>query len=204
MLDDTLSSATNRAGDIIRMHLKQPLVLAGRTVAPAGAPASLLIVDTSAAQIADTYGFVDIFVKPLHLSNGREIPLGVASSRLSPRDTAGHESTVAIEDTIADIVIPYAGLFQILRKGKNFVLHPGAELRARVNATLVATPEGVVIQTPRPPGASVEVPHAAFDALPLSRPMPSAPPPATAAPPPPTPTSNPTSTPSPGGTPTPL
>jgi hypothetical protein len=201
VLDDPLSSSANKPGDVVHMHLKDPLVLDGRVVAPAGSPASLLVVDTSAAKIMDTYGFIDIFVEPLKLPDGREIPLGVAATRLRPRDTSGHESTVGVEDTIADIVVPYAGLFQILRKGRNFVLNPGAELRAHIDATLLSTPHGVAIETPRPFTASLEAPQPAFQALPLARPMPSAPPPPTVAPPPVTP--SPTATPSPMPTPSP-
>ncbi len=184
VLDDTLSSSADKTGDVIRMHLKDPLVVGGHVLAAAGTPASLLIVDTSAAQILDTYGFIDIFVPPLKLSDGREIPLGVDATRLRPRDTAGHESTVAIEDTIADIVVPYAGLFQIFRKGRNFVLHPGAELRVHLDATLSATPRGIAIETPPPLVPSTETPAPAFQPLPLAQPMPPPPPPPTVAPPP--------------------
>jgi hypothetical protein len=197
VLDDTLSSSASKAGDVVHMHLKEPLLLRGKVIAPAGSAASLLVVDSSAAQILDTYGFIDIFVQPMKLPDGREVPLGVAQTRLRPRDTSGHESTVAIEDTIADIVIPYAGLFQIFRKGRNFVLHPGAELRAHLDATLTATPRGIAIETPRPFSAPLETPHPAFQALPLAQPMPSAPPPPTVAPPPETPSPVPSPTPSP-------
>lgn len=201
VLDDPLSSSASKAGDTVRMHLKEALIVHGTVVAPAGTPASLLIVDTSAAKILDTYGFIDIFVEPLKLPDGRAIPLGVAATRLRPRDTAGHESTVAVEDTIEDIVVPYAGLFQIFRKGRNFVLSPGAELQAHIDATLVATPHGVVVETPQPFAASIATPHAAFQALPIARPMPSAPPAPTVAPPPVTPSPV---TPSPATTPSPL
>lgn len=181
------------------MHLKSDLVVGNRVVARAGTPGTLRIVDTSAAKISDIYGFVDIFVDPLHLGDGRDVPLFLASSRLSPRDTAGHESTVAIEDTLEDIVIPYAALYQILRKGKNFVLHPGAELKARLDATLVASGRrGVDIETPSPLSASLDPPHPTFPVLPMAEPMPSAPPPPTVAPPP-TPSS--TTAPSPTTTP---
>lgn len=182
-----MSSAANKPGDVIRMHLKSDLVVGDRVLARAGTPATIRIVDSSAAKISDVYGFIDIFVPPLRLADGREIPLFVASSRLSPRDTAGHESTVAIEDTLEDIVVPYAALYQIFRKGKNFVLHPGAELKARLDATLVETRRGVDIETPSPLSASLYPPHPSFPVLPIAAPMPSAPPPPTVAPPPATP-----------------
>jgi hypothetical protein len=202
VLDDSISSAANKPGDVIRMHLKNDLVVGDRVVARAGTPATLRIVDTSSAKISDVYGFVDIFVDPLRLNDGRDVPLFLASSRLSPRDTAGHESTVAIEDTLEDIVIPYAALYQIFRKGKNFVLHPGAELKARLDATLVGSEGGVEIETPSPLSASLDPPHPTFPVLPLAEPMPSAPPPPTVAPPPTTtPAESPPASPAPSITP---
>lgn len=189
VLDDTISSASNKAGDVVRMHLKDPLIVGGRVIAPAGAPASLRVIDSSAAQMLDTYGFVDIYVEPLGLADGRSVPLGVEATRLTPRNTAGHRSTVEIEDAIEDIVIPYAGLYQIFRQGRNFVVHPGAELRARIEATLTATPLGMRIETPQPFAAPRDAPRASFQAEPLAHPMPPPPPPATAAP---SPTATPT------------
>lgn len=178
------------------MHLKSDVRVGGRVVAAAGTPGFVRIVDTSAAQMLDRYGFVDISVEPLRLPDGRELPLGVATTRLAPRDTAGHESTVAVEDTIEDIVVPYAALYQILRHGRNFVVRPGAELKTRILATLRATRGGVAIETPQPFAATLETPHAAFEALPLAQPMPRAPPPATVKPPPtPAPTPSPSSQP---------
>ncbi len=195
VLDDPISSSANKAGDVIRMHLKSALRVDGRIVAPAGAPDVVHVVDTSAAQMLDRYGFVDIYVDPLRLPDGREIPLGVATTRLSPRDTAGHESTVAIEDTIEDVVIPYAALFQIARHGRNFVVGAGAELKTRLLATLSATPTGVAIETPQPFAVNLETPNAAFQALPLAQPLPHAPPPPTVAPPTVAPTPSPSPTP---------
>ncbi|MHB8433907.1 MAG: hypothetical protein ACYC8W_05725 [Candidatus Tyrphobacter sp.] len=202
VLDDRISSSANKAGDVIRMHLKSDLRVGGRVVAPAGTPDLVHVVDTSAAQMLDRYGFVDIYVDPLHLPDGREIPLGVATTRLSPRDTAGHESTVAIENTLEDIVVPYAVLFQIARHGRNFVIGAGAELKTRLLATLRETRAGIAIETPQPFAATLETPGAAFQALPIARPMPHAPPPPTPAPPPPTATPSPTPTPSVSPTPT--
>ena len=65
VLDDPISSKGAKAGQIVRAHLKDAIVVAGRVVVPAGAPGQIRIVDSSAADIMDTYGFVDIFFEPL-------------------------------------------------------------------------------------------------------------------------------------------
>ena len=124
MLDDPISSKTSKSGQIVRAHLKEPIVVAGRTVAPAGTPAQIKILDVSAADIADQYGFVDIFFEAADACRtGASLPLRTPIARLTPNVTSGHESTVEAEDTVGDIFVPYYSLWQIVRHGK--------ELRAR-------------------------------------------------------------------------
>ena len=102
-------------------------MVGGRTVAAAGTPAQIKIVDASPSDIADTYGFVDIFFEPLALPDGRSLPLRTPIARLTPNVSAGHESTVGAEDTVGDIFVPYYTIWQIVRKGKNFVLGAGLD-----------------------------------------------------------------------------
>jgi hypothetical protein len=192
VLDDPISSKSSKAGQIVRAHLKNAIVVGGRIVAPAGAPAQIRIVDSSAADIADTYGFVDIFFEPLALPSGRTLPLRAPIARLAPRVSSGHESTVGAEDTVGDIFIPYYPLWQIFRKGKNFVLQAGSELPARTEATVTAQPDGTIaIVTPRPLPPSGEVPNSAFPVEPMATPLGGTPPthrPPTPSPPTPSPT----------------
>jgi hypothetical protein len=172
VLDDPISSKAAKAGQLIRAHLKSALVVGGRTVAPAGAPEQIRIVDVSPADIADTYGFVDIYYEPLPLPDGRQLPLRAPVARLEPHVTAGHESTVESEDTVGDIFVPYYSLWQILRKGKNFVLKPGSELPARTEATISAQPNGtigIVTPPPLPPGSYA--PNSSFPVIPLATPI---------------------------------
>ena len=170
--DDPISSKSSQSGQLVHAHLKDALTVGGRVVAPAGTPATIKIVSVSAADIGDVYGFVDIFFEPLVLPDGRSLPLRAPIARLSPRVTAGHESTVAVEDTIEDQVIPYHWLVHIFRKGKNFVLNPGSQIPARTEATLTALPNGTVaIQTPVPPPTSLKVPKSSFPVLPEATPF---------------------------------
>ncbi len=172
VLDDPISSRGSKPGATVRAHLKSPLVVGGRTVAPAGAPVQIRIVDTSPADIMDTYGFVDIFFEPLALGDGRALPLRTPVARLAPNVSAGHETTVEAEDTAGDIFVPYYPLWQIMRKGKNFVLGPGSVIPANTEATLTTQPNGTIaIVTPPPLAASSETPVSAFPVSPLATPF---------------------------------
>jgi hypothetical protein len=194
VLDDSISSKSSKTGQIVHAHLRSAIVVGGRTVAPAGTPAQIRIVDSSASDIMDTYGFVDIFFEPLRLSDGRTIPLRTPIARLTPTTSAGHESTVGAEDTVGDIFVPYYSLWQIVRHGKNFVLGAGSVLPANTEAMLTAQPNGsIAIVTPPPILQSTEAPNSAFPVQPLATPLETAPPhPKSTARPTPTPTPWPT------------
>jgi hypothetical protein len=170
--DEPISSKSSKAGELVRAHLKSAIVISGRVVAPAGTPAQIKIVDVSPSDILDVYGFVDIYFEPLQLPDGRILPLRAPVARLSPRVTAGHESTVEAEDTVGDIFVPYYTFWQILRKGKNFVLGAGSELPARTEATITTQPNGsIAIVTPQPLSPRVEVPISAFSPVPVATPF---------------------------------
>jgi hypothetical protein len=172
VLDESISSKSSKAGQYVAAHLKDPIVVDGRVIAPAGAPVKIKIVDVSPADIGDVYGFVDIFFEPLPLPDGRVLPLRAPVSRLEPHVTSGHQSTVALEDTIEDEVIPYHFLYHIFRKGKNFVLNPGSELPAHTEATLTVQRSGVVaIETPRPPAEELNAPKSSFPVEPIATPF---------------------------------
>ena len=171
VLDDAISSKSSKGGQIVRAHLKEPIVVAGQTIAPAGTPAQIKILDSSAADIADQYGFVDIFFEAMTLPDGRTLPLRTLITRLTPNVTAGHESTVGAEDTVGDIFVPYYSLWQIVRHGKNFVLGAGSVMPARTEATIAAGRNGKVsIEIPRPTTQSTEPPNSSFPVMPLATP----------------------------------
>jgi len=172
VLDEPISSKSARAGQLVRAHLKNPIVIAGRTVAPAGSPVQIKIVDSSAADIADTYGFVDIFFEPLALPDGRLLPLRTQVARLTPNVSSGHGSTVAAEDTVGDIFVPYYPIWQILRKGKNFVMGIGSVIPAQTEATITAQKNGgIAIVAPPPLQAGTEPAAATFPVSPIATPF---------------------------------
>ncbi len=203
VLDDPISSNHSKGGQFVRVHLRNDLVVGGRTIAPAGTPGQIKIVDASPADIADTYGFVDIYFEPLALPDGRSLPLRTPLARLTPNVSAGHESTVGAEDTVGDIFVPYYSIWQIVRHGKNFVLGAGSVVSARTEATLTTQRDGTIaIMTPRPLAAGTEPPTASFPVMPLATPYG----PNGATPHPrshPTPEPTPTTSPAPEGTPLP-
>ncbi|HVA28977.1 MAG TPA: hypothetical protein VNF68_12410, partial [Candidatus Baltobacteraceae bacterium] len=170
VLDGTISSASSSANEIVTAHLKDALVLNGTTIAAAGTPVRIRILDVKHAENPDIYGYVDIYFYPLLLASGGTIPLRPPTSHLNVNVSAGHESTVGVENTIGDIFSPTL-LLHVFRKGRNFTLEPGATIRARTQATVSLTHDGTIaIATPAPVVLDAETPHATFKAMPLSTP----------------------------------
>ncbi len=158
---------------MVNAHLKDALVIGSHTVANAGTPVQIRILDAKPAENPDIYGFVDIFFEPLRLNDGRTIALRPPSAHLNVNSSAGHESTVAVENTVGDIFAPTM-LLHILRKGRNFVLNPGAEVHALTEAALRLMPNGTVaIMTPAPIVVEEATPHSTFRTVPLATPNPS-------------------------------
>ena len=172
VLDDTLSSGTSKADQIVKAHLKDALMLSSTTVAPAGTPVAIRILDAAPATNPDIYGFVDIFYEPLQLPDGRTLPIRPPVSHLNVNPSAGHESTAGIENTVGDVFGPGL-LLHVLRKGRNFTLQPGAEIHARTEAALELTANGTVaITTPPPLVLEANTPHSSFKSMPLATPNP--------------------------------
>lgn len=172
-LDDAVSSKNAKPGQIVRVHLKYPLVVHGVTVARAGAPAQMLILAAKPADITDEYGSLDVSFGPLALANGATLPLAAPQGHLTVHVSAGHESTVETEDTVEDIIFPAALLYQIFRKGRNVALGVGSIVRARTTAAVTILPGNVIaVSTPRPIVLSAEAPAADFNPLPLAHSLP--------------------------------
>jgi len=171
VLDGTISSASSKAGQVIDAHLAQPLVLDGLTVAPQSATTQIKIVDASPASNPDIYGYVDIYVRPLQMPDGRTIPLLAPATHLNVNISAGHASTADVENTVGDIFTPTL-LLHVFRKGRNFVLAPGATIKLRTQATLIALPGGTVaIETPAPLVLEAETPVSSYRSMPMVTPQ---------------------------------
>lgn len=172
VLDGSISSNHSKGGETVRAHLKRPLLVGTRTVAPAGTPVDIRILDAVPAENPDIYGYVDIYFGPLTLPNGSSLPLRAPTAKLSVNPSAGHEATVGVENTVGDIFMPTA-LLHMLRKGRNFTLQPGAEIHALTEANVVLLPNGTVaVTTPAPLVLDEATPHSSFNSAPLATPNP--------------------------------
>jgi len=170
VLDGTISSSKSKAGEIVQAHLERALVLEGVTVLPAGSPVQIKIADASPASNPDIYGYVDIYFRPLALPDGSLIPLHAPASHLSVHVSAGHESTADVENTVGDIFAPTL-LLHVFRKGRNFVLEPGARIKAVTDATVLLESGGTVaVETPAPLILDAETPISSFKAMPMASP----------------------------------
>jgi hypothetical protein len=167
VLESAISSSGSKKGDIVKAHLAQPLVVGGVTLAPAGTDEEIRIVDASPADNPDIYGYVDIYARAMTLPDGRELPLRAPASHLNINVSAGHDSTAAMENTVGDIFTPGI-LLHIFRKGRNFVLEPGATIKLRTQAALVVSAGIVAIETPAPLLIDAATPNASFRAAPLA------------------------------------
>ena len=197
VFDEKLSSGKAQPGQIIRLHLRDALVVEGVLVAPAGTPASLTVVGTRHAQQADEDGAVQIHLEPLVLPGGKGIlPVRPVREYLTIDRSGGQLATRGTEDVIGSIFIPNYQLYQYFRHGQEYVLPAGAVLRAVTDASIdAANPQAIVIATPPPMVKTTDPPYADYTPIPLytallptPRPKPS---------PKPTPTPKPSPTPSP-------
>jgi hypothetical protein len=173
VLDQPASSNHSRAGDLIPMHLRDPLILNGVTLAAAGAPAILAVVSTRKSGSGDADGALQINVHSLALNGHPDLPLRAIHEYLTIDHTAGNLTTRDATDQVTDIFVPYAFLVNALRKGYEYKLPQGAVLRVLTNATIDArNPNAIAILPPAPLVNGGDVPYADFTPAPLYTPVP--------------------------------
>ena len=112
MIDDKVNSGTTAPGTVVHMHLRDPLVLQGTTIALAGTPATFTVVNVSKAESGDVNGAIQIHLDPLTLAGGLTLPLRAYHEYLTMEMTGGQIATRSTTDTIEDVFIPYAPLYQ--------------------------------------------------------------------------------------------
>jgi len=169
VLDDAIGSAISQRNQVARAHLKDALSIGGTVLAPAGTPVSVDIIGSSGAKSGDVYGYVDISIEPIVLSDGSRLPLRAPYSHLTQNTTAGHEATVGVEDTIGDIFIPGHMIYRLMRKGRNVTLPAGSILRTRTLGSVSINARGeVAIATPAPVSMPSSAPVSDFRPLPFA------------------------------------
>lgn len=169
VLDDPIGSAISQRNGVARAHLRDALTIGSTVLAPAGSPATIDIIGSQGAKSGDVYGYVDIAIEPLVLSDGSRLPLRAPTSHLTPYVSAGHEATVGLEDAIGDIFIPGHVIFHAMRKGRNVTLGPGTEIRARTVAAVGLTADGAIaVATPPAVSMPSTAPVADFKPMPFA------------------------------------
>jgi len=187
VLDSAVSSKGEK-GRTVRAHLRDAIVLNGVTLAAAGAPIEISVIDVRRALMGNVDGWVEVEIHPLRLANGQMLPLRLPSSHIDRYISVGQASTQETEDTIGDIFVPYHVLYHALRKGSDVTLGPGTVLRARTVASVTMAGKAVVITTPPPFSSTNDKPYAEFSPAPMFTPRGFVPPTPKASPSP-TPTS---------------
>jgi hypothetical protein len=173
VLEDSMSSSKSREGQTIRMRLRNALIVNGVVLAKAETPATLKIGSVHRAAAGNNDGSLQIAIQPLELENHKTLPIRANHEYLTVEHTGGQLATRATTDTITDIFVPGAVLFNALRKGRDFVLPPGAILRAQTAATIDATdPKAIAIVIPHPAVLSSDQPHSDFTPAPMFTPIP--------------------------------
>lgn len=190
VLDGTITSR-GQSGTTVKAHLRDPIVLDDTTVAPAGTPVDISVVDVRRALMGNVDGWVEVSLKPLRLTDGQTLPLHLPRSHIDRYVSVGQASTQETTDTLGDIFVPYHVLYHALRKGSDIALGPGTVLRAHTSATVaVDKRKAVVLTTPPPLSGSTDAPYAVFSPTPVFTPR-------GFIPPAPKPTRSPSATPTP-------
>ena len=177
VLDEKINSGNARAGSLVRMHLRDPLVVNGVVLAPAGTADTLSIVSVRKAGSLDTDGSVQIFLEPLAIAGtDRTVPLRASREYLAIEHSAGQLTTRGLTDSIIDVFVPYHQIYEIVRKGHQMVLPAGSLIRAQIADTIDAhDPHAIVLQTPAPLVSNPDAPHADLTPAPLYTPAPERP-----------------------------
>lgn len=174
-LDQAITSAKAILGQIIPISLAKPLILAGVTIAPKGAHASLRVINAQHAAAGDVQGFIDVEFTALTLADGQILPLISDHSHLTNHVTRGHDSTVGAEDTVGSMTLPYYSIFAALRRGREINLPAGTAFTVLTGATITLdSTDHTIISLPSPPPLAASTPSDAFPIAPLYTPTPPA------------------------------
>jgi hypothetical protein len=168
VLDEEIDSRTASAGRLVKLHLEKALELGGITLAPAGAPGTLMIVGARKAVAPDRDGSLEIYLEPLPLPGHGNLPLRAVREYLTVEVTAGQASTNEATDLAKDIAIPGHAVYRAIRKGRDISLPAGSIVRARTDATIDATnPAAIAIVAPPPFVTNTDPIHSDFTPIPV-------------------------------------
>lgn len=158
VLDHTINTAQIEPGDIVPAHLRQAIVLRGKTLAQAGTQVHLIVTEVRRSGNGVS-GEVLLRAEPLRLNDDLSLPVRLMHPALSPLLVLANGD---------DVTVPAKARSE-LRQGTELILPAGTLLRARTAATVDATnAEKMVVVTPPPFTISTERPYSAFTPIPLT------------------------------------
>ena len=157
VLDHSINSAQIEPGDIVPAHLRQAIVVRGKTLAAAGEPVHLVVTEVRRAGNGVS-GEVVLRVEPLHLNDNLALPVRLSHPAMSP---------LLVLANAEDITLTAKAKGE-LHRGSDLILPAGTALRAHTAATIDATDlQKIVVVTPPPYTISTDRPYSAFTPIPL-------------------------------------
>ena len=158
VLDQAIDSAQTEPGALIRAHIRDAIVVRGKTLAPAGTPVQMIVSAMRRAGNGAS-GAIMLRLEPLHLRDDLNLPMRLVHPVLSPLLVAANAE---------DIALPSKAAAESVKRGENLVLPHGTMMRAKTALTIDATdPQKDVLVPPPPYTISTEKPYSAFTPIPL-------------------------------------
>lgn len=136
-ITDTINSKTNHNGDAFAFRLAEPLVVEGRTVAPAGTPGVGEVVHAARARAMGKAGELILAARHLEIG-GRQVRL--RSFRYGP--SQGHDiaNATLITTSVVAAVVPILTPIAFLVAGGEVNIPAGTRANAQTAAEVVLVP----------------------------------------------------------------
>jgi hypothetical protein len=146
-----VNSSNVHDGSSVMMHVKDPIVVNGVTVADAGTPTILRVIKVNHAGTGNVDASMQIAIDPIPLRTGGALPVRLSHELIAINHTAGEASTQELVDAATMIVFAPLLLLHVIQKGQDVKLPAGTPIKAYTMAAVDARDRSaVVIATPRP------------------------------------------------------
>ena len=130
-LDQTVSSAHNKAGDKFAYTVVDDLKVGDRVVVPAGTKGTGAVSAVRPAHGGGGDGMLRVTLDPVPVTTGQPVSVGITQSSvmadLNEKNGAG-----GVLAQVADFTVPGFILFDLLRKGSDVTLRAGAPFHVAV------------------------------------------------------------------------
>jgi hypothetical protein len=167
-LDREVKSGSVKPGASVTLHVKEPVIVNGVTVADQSSWTTVHVVAAHGAGIAMADGDMQIQIDPLPLLTGGTLPLRLTHELLSVNHTAGELATQDTMDMAGMLLFPPYLIFRVLRKGQNVDLPAGSTVRVFTSAAIDAhNPNAVVVAAPHPLVVNNDPVHSEYSPAPF-------------------------------------